>query len=194
MELSKPKLTLDTFTLKANYYVVDLGGKHHYFPVKVEDTGNDHVMTFSRRPPVLLPGIVCIGKKAYRVRLSDLIRGRIFKSFIIESSTRGGTRASTQRTTSAASQLQPSTGTDNNRSRSSIEPGLERYDVLAIAEAADAAWQEQTTALLEAIDKEEGFEWVEVPVQPEQGNAIGPVSDLDQSPQSDTDPIVHSRL
>ena len=41
MELSKPKLTLDTFTLKANYYVVDLGGKHHYFPVKVEDTGND---------------------------------------------------------------------------------------------------------------------------------------------------------
>lgn len=195
MELSKPKLTLDTFTLKANYYVVDLGGKHHYFPVKVEDTGNDHVMTFSRRPPVLLPGIVCIGKKAYRVRLSDLIRGRIFKSFIIESSTRGGTRASTQRSNSAAdTQLSTRTVGDNSKPRAGIEPGLERYDVLAIAEAADAAWQEQTTALLEAIDKEEGFEWVEVPVQPEQGNAIGPVSDLDQNPQSDTDPIVHSRL
>jgi hypothetical protein len=195
MELSKPKLTLDTFTLKSNYYVVDLGGKHHYFPVKVEDAGNDHVIKFLRRPPVLLPGIVCIGKKAYRVRLTDLIRGRILKSLIIESSTRGGTRASTQRSTSAAdTSISPSTGGDNSQPRSGNESGLERYDVLAFAEAADAAWQEQATALLEALDKEEGIEWVEVPVQPEQGDAIGPVPDTDQDTQSGTDPVVHSRL
>lgn len=181
MELSKPKLTLDTFTLKANYYVVDLGGKHHYFPVKVEDTGNDHIFRFTKRPPVLLPGIVCIGRKAYRVRLADLIRGRVFKSSILESSTRGGTRASTQRSTSAAAtQLQPGTGTHNSEPRAGLEPGLELYDVLAIAEAADAAWQEQATALLEALDKEEGLEWSQVLVQPEQANEGGSVLDSHQ--------------
>lgn len=183
MELSKPKLTLDTFTIKANYYVVDLGGKHHYFPVKVEDSGNDHIFRFTRRPPVLLPGIVCIGRKAYRVRLADLIRGRVFKSSLIESSTRGGTRASTQRRTSAAAtQLQPSPGSGTSGLGAGLEPGLERYDVLAIAEAADAAWQEQATALLEALDKEEGIEWSAVLVQPEQSDEGGTVPDPDSHP------------
>lgn len=194
MELSTPKLTLSQFTIKANYYVVDLGGQHHYFPVKVEDTGNEHLFTFTKRPPVLLPGIVCIGRKAYRVRLADLLRGRIFKSSLIESITRGGTSASTQRRTGAAATLSQAPGSDNSGPASGFEPGLESYDVLAIAEAADAAWQEQATALLEALDKEEGIEWAADLVQPESGDEVGTVSDLDQNPQSDTDPTLPTRV
>ena len=183
MELSTPKLTLDQFTVKANYYVVALDGRHHYFQVKVEDTGNEQIFKFTKRPPVLLPGIVCIGRKAYKVRLADLLRGRIFKSNIIEGITRGGTSASTQRTDSAAATPSSGTGTDPGQPQDRLEPGLEGYHVLAFAEAADAAWQEQTTALLETLYKEEGIEWTSDLVQPQPGDESGTVSDTDQDPQ-----------
>lgn len=183
MELSTPKLSLDQFTRKANYYVVTLDGRHHYFQVKVEDTGNEHVFRFTKRPPILLPGIVWIGRRAYKVRLADLLRGRIFKSNIIEGITRGGSRASTQRSTSAAATPPSGTGADSGKPGGDLEPGLERYDVLAFAEAADASWQEQTTALLETLYKEEGIEWSSDLVQPQSGDESGAVPDTDQTPQ-----------
>lgn len=183
MELSTPKLTLSQFTLKANYYVVALDGQHHYFPVKVEDTGNEQLFVFTKRPPILLPGIVCIGRKAYRVRLSDLLRGRIFKSNIIEGTTRGGNRATTRRSTSAAATPTASTGADTSRPIGGLEPGIECLDVLAFAEAADASWQEQTESLLETLYKEEGIEWSPCIAQPQSGDESRTVPDTDQDPQ-----------
>lgn len=182
MKLNEPKHSLDTFKVKANYYVVALDGQHHYFPVKVEDSGNEHLFFFTRRPPILLPGIVCIGRKAYRVRLADVLRGRIFKSNIIEGKTRGGSRASTRRSTSAAEPILE-TGLDDRQSRDNLEPGFECPIVLDLSEAADASWQEQTEALLETLYKEEGIEWSPCLVQPEQGNEGGAAPDTDQDSQ-----------
>jgi hypothetical protein len=75
-----PKLTMNDFKLKNNYYVVTNGEVFNYYPIKVEKETDAPFIKFEKSPPVILEGLAVVNKQVYRVPLADLLRGIIRKS------------------------------------------------------------------------------------------------------------------
>ena len=150
MDLQTPKHTLDSFEVKSNFYVVEQDGKFHYFPFKaLADDPDAKFLTMDKRPPVLLSGKAIVSRVVYEVSIKELMRGIINKQSII--SGRPNAKRSKPKSNgvlAVASEL-----------RDSDEPGLNGDAMLEVNEAADAAWEEQASSLLQTLYSKEGCEW-----------------------------------
>jgi len=163
--LNIPKHSLDTFEIKNSYYIVEDEATHryHYFPIRVDSQSeNEHIIRFSRTPPVLMEGLAIIDKKIYHVPLSDLKRLIIRKSRLIGEKVENGSNSSTIDISSGTISLSSGDGTATrprktvsslDESGSGTEAGLEE------SRAPDDAFEEQIQALLHSISEKEGGQW-----------------------------------
>lgn len=152
MDLQTPKHTLDSFEVKSNFYVVEQDGKFHYFPFKaLADDPDAKFLTMDRRPPVLLSGKAIVSRVVYEVSIKELMRGIINKQSIISGRPNANAKRSKPKSNgvlTVASEL-----------RYSDKQGLSGDDLLEVNKAADAAWEEQASSLLQTLYSKEGCEW-----------------------------------
>jgi hypothetical protein len=174
-------------SLKNSTFVVPLMGWHHYYNVEIDvERSSEHLLRFSKRPPVLVDGYVIFDKHVYQVSVQDIHRGVIRKSKQVTlRRTRDANgipythlvnRNDPSRTNpisgnadgrdaaegSKGSRGSASSGVrqDSDQRRLSHDPGLEDDAVI------DATWQEQVGSLLHSLSEEEGGEWeIEDPTQ-----------------------------
>lgn len=168
-----PKYTLDQFTVKNNYYVVEQHGKFHYFPIKANEAPpGSNFIPLTQKPPVLFAGKAIIGKQVFEMSLRDIMRGTIRKSTLVPSGKshvikRAAIAATaTVQSSNAADATSADPGTPGPKFVSSTgavpdpdERSSELGDLVEISQAADLAWKEQADALLQAIHSQEGGDW-----------------------------------
>lgn len=155
--LNIPKLSLSTFEMKNNYYVVTDGQTFNYFPIKVADSPDTSpLIRFVKAPPILMEGVAIVNKKKYHVTLKDLQRSLIRKSRLINQE---AIDASNKRN---ATKNSPAVGANTNPGEAVLnrdeQPVVKETEV-EINEAADAAWSDQIGSLLSFISEKEGEEW-----------------------------------
>ncbi len=146
-----PKFTENSLVIRNNYYVVTNGEVFNYYSIKIlEGTKESPLLRFEKSPPVLLEGMVIVGKKVYQVTLADLYRRVIRKSreIKIEASDATNTTATSLSTIVASA-------TDNNPIPNFHESGVSESFDLEITQAANIAWQEEVGSLLSSISEEE---------------------------------------
>jgi len=164
---SKPKLSTSTLDIKSNFFVVPNAGLFNYFPVKIDaDTADKPIMVFEKGPPILVDGIVIHNKKLYEVTSQDILRGIVRKSreIKVERDTRGSAKptrpASTPVDTSSTDSAKNSIADVANKAiRDKQHSRVIETAELELAEAANAAWEDQVGTLLDFISSQEGEEW-----------------------------------
>ncbi|HET8686729.1 MAG TPA: hypothetical protein VFM18_08700 [Methanosarcina sp.] len=157
---TQPKYILPDFELRSGHYVVESEGMYAYYPIKVSTDQASGFFKVTKRPPLLLDGVIILDRKAYVVTTMDIQRGIVRKSSLILSgrandSTHSNESTNAPRTGSAA--LVPRA--DQHQPRNSNEPSISGELGMEIAEAADLAWNRQASSLLQAIHSQEGGEW-----------------------------------
>lgn len=146
-----PKMSSATLDIKDNYYLVKTGLLYNYYPIKVKPYGaDDAIIRFEKSPPVLMEGIVIVGKKPYHVTPQDLMRQIIRKSREVAVPKRdkvnGKSRAA-------------STSTVCETLQHSDQQSVVRKTEMEVLKDADAAWAEQIGALFDIISEKEGIEY-----------------------------------
>lgn len=147
-----PKMSSPTLDIKNNYYLVKTGLLYNYYPIKVKPfTEDDNIIWFEKTPPVLMEGIVIVGKKPYHVTTQDLMRGVIRKSRAVAVAKREKVDGKSESVTSIKSLRQTLQHPDEQR--------VSREASVEILEDANAAWEEQIGALLDSFAAKEGDEY-----------------------------------
>lgn len=189
----RPKLSLPDLELKNNHYVIPSGGLFNYFVIKVDESTQDlPIMKFERCPPLVIDGVVIFRRKMYEVTVGDLLRGIIRKSreIKIEDDTDGSATTSSNpnpdsKPVDAGDSGTPSAETIPAFIGKATLPGEYKSGVVLpleveIAEALDAAWENQVDTLLDFVSSKEGGEWEITSVaQPGRTNEGGTVQDPD---------------
>ena len=159
-KISLPKMTMETFEIKNNYYAVTDGEVWNYYPVSVEPFSDDaKIIRFTKSPPVLLEGIVILQKRVFNVTIEDLSRRVIRTSReIIQEKTHARTATTNTITNLSTDTISPAPIIDLGASN---QPGLSQEAQLEINKTINAAWDEQIGALLHHIAEKEGsdLEW-----------------------------------
>lgn len=162
-----PKLTMNDFKLKNNYYVVTNGEVFNYYPIKVEKDLGTELLRFEKAPPVILEGIAVVNKKMYKVPVQDLLRGIIRKSREINLEVENGSNASDADDSTSATEVIDTPVAGRKTVQRKDERGISREAEVEVGKTADAAWQDQMRALLVALSEEEGEEDWEVTEAPQ---------------------------
>lgn len=166
-----PKMSTTTLELKKNFYVVHDGTHFHYFPVKIQESGDAPILRFEKSPPILMEGVVIVGQpkstkcRVYRVPVNDLIRGVIRKSREIKPTNRvsanDGSEGSNTNDNSVVTQEadKSSRGLGESVVHAANKSGALEAAEMEISKAADIAWEDQIGTLLHHISSQEGAEW-----------------------------------
>jgi hypothetical protein len=157
-----PKLTIDDFKIKNNYYVVTDGKVFNYYSIKVEPASESALFfRFEKAPPVILEGIAIINKKVYKVPLQDLLRRIVRKSREVDLRKEDGKQETSIGTSDSISADEvidtPVAGAKTVQRKN--ERGADREAEVEVGKAADSAWKDQVRALLVTLSEEEGEDW-----------------------------------
>lgn len=155
--INRPRFIETSLIYRTNYFVITDGVTFSYYPIKVSGEGNsEYIFRLEKLPPVLLEGMALIGKKVYLVPYTDLIRRVVRKSREIKQEVN---HASVEQ---SVSDIVGAPAIDTLSSL--IQSGTIDDSEVEIAQAADAAWQDQIGALFDnVLEEEEEWEAADAP-------------------------------